>query len=198
METRILLKGKNGDKVYKGWFELPLYMEEMVEDLLPSDLIDEEGKPKIDLFISNYELPFTINIERMEDEMDIERIIGTLTDIMNEVYCKDYLENLLADDYTIDDVVQLSDYLNHATYYDLAHLSQVMDRVKDNLEDEDLIGIKKMLESINGVDEYYIVDGYNNYYSISEGHLEELRDEMLEVFFSLYYLEFSPNNVANM
>lgn len=169
----------NEGRLVGTWVDLPILnmKEEVYNKIFSPKELDEKGNPHGDFAIHDYELPFKIGEHQN---------ISVLNDIVDTLYSNvdnQTLDNILKGHYDIYDVLALASSLGlEDSVNDFVHKDKVINEIKEEASEGNLISIKYKLAGIEmvGDDEYFLEDGYGNYHTIYEDDLKLAVDQIFK------------------
>lgn len=163
----------NAGELKGNWFDLPVEIEEVYQEIFDEHELDENGSPLGDFAIHDYELPFDIS----EYES-----IDTLNRIAEELEGVSGLEEIASGDYEIEDVLNFASDTGMESHVDnLISAEDMNDFVQERIGDDPYgwIGAKNLLSNISDVDaDYFLIDGYENVQDLESDHLKSMVRDM--------------------
>src|SRR5699024_5456908 len=138
------------------WFEL----NEKEEEELYKHLEEGEGA-STDLTLLSYPLPFKVD----KPNVDMKKMSELLSDFLIEIQNNNApIADLIINDFSVDDIV--SDYVNmksiQSNVETIVHRYAVINLLMSDLENFDILKLKKSIEGIvDNFDDYYILEDDN-------------------------------------
>lgn len=173
------------------WFDLPVEMEEIYEEIFDEHELDENGQPHGDWAIHNSELPFEIN------EYESIEVLNGMSD---EAQTSPHLEEILDDDYDINTVIGFADDMGQENVGDdIISAEEMNDVVQAKLDDNEngWIGAKQFLNGIKDINaDHFRIDGYANAENVPEDYAETVLSDVFDELKS--NVEQTRQNARNM
>src|SRR5690625_5071869 len=156
MEMKIYianLGAYNDGELRAVWVDLPItdMKEEVYNKIFSPEELDENGNPHGDFAIHDYELPFEISEQENLD------VLNEMVELLYVRVDNRTLDNVLKGHYDVYDVLDLASSLGLETSVnDFVHQDEVINEVKEEASEGNLISIKYKLAGICtfGVPEY--------------------------------------------
>ena len=165
----------NAGELKGDWFDLPVEMEEVYQEIFDEHELDENGSPLGDFAIHDYELPFEIS----EYES-----IDVLNCMAEELEGVSGLEEIASGDYEVEDVLNFArDTGMDAHVENIISAEDMNGFVKERMGDDPYgwIGARNLLSNIRNVDaDHFIIDGYTNVRNLESGHVESVVSDMFD------------------
>lgn len=167
------LAAYNNGEMVGDWFDLPVEMEEVFENIFEPHELDENGQPHGDWAIHDYELPISI-----EEYTSIEK----LNEFAERLESVESAGPILEGNYNMGQVIAFAREIGREDVVEnIYENKQLDDIVAREAKEKGFAAVHNTLRNIRNPNaEYFEMDGYGNFGNIEMGQERDIAEELFQ------------------